>query len=405
MARQILYTTVLLLASWSGEVHSQGFNAGSCVNLQPTSGNIQQGQAPFFVASTATSYTPGVTTPIQVFLASVGPVTASAVVLQARRAGSTNTAPVGTFVLPGGGLYQSLACGTSPDGTIVSVNANPKNLNLQFMWIPPVTAVGNVEFIASLVDTQNRAWIGVTSNPLTGPDEQVPQDPLTIDNCPVPTVSATGVVNYQPPLCRRGGAPVGTATCTPSSGTTLQPGVTPLTCTCSNNGETESCTGTVTFTQAQQGCNPNPCSNGGNCIPVPQLPSGFFCNCLAGFTGDTCGTGAGPGPLLITPCPPNLNNFGNTFVWTPPSCTIDGNVNGVAVCNPPSGTTFSGAINPVTCTCQAGDETATCPFNINAQPVGPACTGNPCGGALECRELGSALAGYTCHSSTGTPCP
>ena len=44
-------------------------------------------------------------------------------------------------------------------------------------------------------------------------------------------------------------------------------------------------------------CQPNPCSNGGTCSPVP---SGYMCYCEDGYKGDTCeGKGCIPSILVV----------------------------------------------------------------------------------------------------------
>ncbi|KAJ8034330.1 Reelin domain-containing protein 1 [Holothuria leucospilota] len=152
-----------------------------------------------------------------------------------------------------------------------------------------------------------------------------------------------------------------------------------------------------------------------------------------------------PLPLSISPCPtPTVQGF--QARWPTLDCMRGTAVLGnSATCNPPSDSTFLPGDTDVTCTCQDQGETASCtfivtvvadvcvpnpcqnggtcievpqlqdgficqclpgfdlPFCTGGGP-GDSCAGNPCSGN-ECRESPNSLAGYTCHSVTGTPCP
>lgn len=137
------------------------------------------------------------------------------------------------------------------------------------------------------------------------------------------------IVNYSPPSA---GGVCGTITCVPASGSSFQPGTTPVTCT-------DSLTATS--------CSFN--------ITVAGTP--FSITCPADIT-----VSGSPIPAVVNYPAPNVT-----------SSACNGAV--TVVCAPASGSSFPGGNTPVTCT--ATDEanaTVSCSFGVNvlaAVPFGP----------------------------------
>ncbi|KAJ8034329.1 Reelin domain-containing protein 1 [Holothuria leucospilota] len=400
----------LLLLAISGSVYGQfdtGATTAECDSLQPDGSTPTAGTPPFIVAVTSSSYTPGGSA-VQVFIASASNVVATGLVLQARRSsGNADNTAFGSFNVPSGGNYRSLECGTSATDTITNTNTNSKNLPLSFMWTPPAENVGSIEFIVSLVDSNGQFWSNVPSTAAV-PSTQGELNPLSIDTCPVPFVNDNNIGTWTAPNCFRDTeVQANSATCVQPSGTPFPVGTSTVVCTCSDRGETAQCEITIDIV-VDDPCVPNPCDNGGTCIPVSSIPSGFFCQCPSGFLQPTCTAGT---PPSAPNCPSSdvvvTAPLGATAVqvnYDTIECTDAEDGTLTASCDSPSMTFFTLGTTIVTCTC--ADSTAqisSCTFNVIVNQLGGACANNPCLGN-ECRESPSSLAGYTCHSVTGTPC-
>lgn len=384
-----LFYLVCVSLVLSVQVEAQ-FDELSCDNIEPNGNFDVSLNETLIVAAFPDQYTPGQS--IQVFVASAPGISVRTLILQATLQGSS--VAVGSFDLPSG--YESVACRGSPTGTIILTDNSltPRALPLPHMWTAPSVGIGDVIFRASAISADGLLVQGRTATSMG------PVDPsLSIDQCPDPPPQSSSVVAFQTPGCRIGPVLVRDAICSQASGSTFSNGDT-VTCTCEDNGQTASCSFQVTIV-AVSPCSPNPCLNDGQCFVTGDT---FFCACVNGFTGTTCNEDTRP--LTTDICPPVINNFGNTYFWTPPNCLRNGVLVGVSSCTPNPGSTFTAFNSPVTCTCNVGGDTATCDFTIDAGPPPAVCNGNPClTPGAECREAVSSVAGYTCHITTGTPCP
>ncbi|KAJ8034331.1 Adhesive plaque matrix protein 2 [Holothuria leucospilota] len=413
---------------------TNGANVAECDSLVPAGVTPSSGETPFLVASTAQTYTPG-GPPITVFVASntTRVVTARGLVVQARRSASVaDNTPVGTFGLPSNGLYRLLTCGSSTGGTITNIDSTDKPLVQIFTWNPPAENYGTVRFVVSLAETNDQFWAQVTSANLSS--SAGPLGPLSTEVCPIPVLTLN-VGTWTPPNCVRDSTDVSQTSCSPPSGSTFPPGLTTITCICSDRGETASCQ--INLIIDSDPCSPNPCENGGTCFVVPSVQSGFVCNCPPGFPQPTCG--------LQNACNPNPCQNGGTCLPTQsgfvceclagfiqPTCSVDDPCFPNPCAN--GGTCFGlpSAPSGFVCNCLPGFNQPTCGANAcNPNPCqnggicsltqsgfacqcppgfpqptcsdGNPCAGNPCLGN-ECRVSSISIAGYTCHSTTGSPC-
>ncbi|XP_071842405.1 uncharacterized protein [Apostichopus japonicus] len=396
MDLRLFVLLVINVATWSGVLGQPAFDTSSCDDLTALSGvgTVVGGNAPFTLAYSPTTYSPGGAS-VQVFLFSQdGRTQFSSVILQARRV--DNGAVVGSFNIDSNPELEFLACGDLGMATVITSERTARNLPLVTSWIPPLVSYGNLQFVATVVDEASNIYERILSlSEITANEAFVP---LTITACPTQPTITNQQVTYPTPTCQRGNTLIGDAVCNlPSGSPNFVVGSNTVNCECADAGDTASCDFTFELT-AGNPCSPNPCQNGGSCI---ELGGGaFFCSCINSFTGTTCEQGG----LTAEPCPPVTNNFGNTYFWNPPNCLLNGNVVGVATCTPQPGGSFFGPINPVSCVCVNGGQQDTCSFNINASSTPDICVPNPCVGGAECRVAPATEAGYTCHSTVGVPC-
>jgi uncharacterized repeat protein (TIGR01451 family) len=138
----------------------------------------------------------------------------------------------------------------------------------------------------------------------------------------------TAVVTYAAPIASDNCSGVGTPSCTPTSGSTFNKGVTTVNCSVMDaSGNSGSCSFTVTVTDMQ--------------VPVITCPANI---------------------IRTTPvtCPASV---GMVVTYTAP--TASDNCGSVSVsCSPASGSTFPVGTTTVTCTANDGSNTATCTFKV-----------------------------------------
>jgi hypothetical protein len=228
------------------------------------------------------------------------------------------------------------------------------------------------------------------------------QPPTFPKGCPANQSVITGnncaTVTYSNPTVSDN-CPGATVTCSPASGTCFPAGTTTVTCTATDTAtipNTATCSFTITVIPCTITCppnltvpnNPNQCGAVVTFAPTAlsgcgtvscSPPSGSFFP--KGTTSVTCNTTAGPScsfsvtvndtqPPSLT-CPLNQTAMtpltgGTSVVVSYPAPAVSDNCSGViAVCTPPSGSTFSLGVTTVSCTAtDASNNTTTCSFTV-----------------------------------------
>ncbi len=141
-------------------------------------------------------------------------------------------------------------------------------------------------------------------------------------------------------------------------------------------------------------CDPNPCDNGGECVPVGN---GFTCVCPPGFMGDFCEV------VDEDPCDPNpCENEGTCTVGADGAvCECAAGFEG-AVCEDEidecadmpcqNGGTCTDEVAGFSCECPSGFEGDACELNIDD------CVGDPCQNGGACVD---EIDGFTCNCPAG----
>ena len=85
--------------------------------------------------------------------------------LEARRWDGTNRDPVGTFTNYPSGVRAIACLGT--DDTLTHSSSNPKS-DIKVQWVPPNQEVGNIVFVATVVQSKDIYWVDIYSKTVTG---------------------------------------------------------------------------------------------------------------------------------------------------------------------------------------------------------------------------------------------
>ncbi|CAH1789511.1 unnamed protein product [Owenia fusiformis] len=142
----------------------------ACVNMHPNHGiGPQNSTSPFQVHSTLTKYKPNQRITVQLR----GPRQFRGVLLQARVQSGNPTTPVGTFHMDGQPArdLKTLTC-TARDDAVTHSNRNLKG-NIEVVWTAPNRNFGNIQFVATFVESKTRYWMNVKSAPVSGSMETV----------------------------------------------------------------------------------------------------------------------------------------------------------------------------------------------------------------------------------------
>ena len=137
----------------------------------------------------------------------------------------------------------------------------------------------------------------------------------------------------------------------------------------------------------EQGCDLNPCLNGGSCT---NHSSGFLCSCRTGYTGSQCQfRNCFPNPCL------NGGSCTNTSTGYRCNCMpgLSGNQCQIDHCSPNpclNGGSCIGLSSGYRCNCTTGYTGSQCQINR--------CSPNPCLNGGSCTALSS---GYRCNCTTG----
>ncbi|XP_033097528.1 fibropellin-1-like isoform X2 [Anneissia japonica] len=392
MFRLILLLTLIPVASGN----SEGANTGACANLTPRHGSFsaQTSTSPWGIFVGGPSYTPG--QPFSVTVQSTGSQQYKGLLLQARPVGTI--APVGTWTTNVADTQQ-MTCSNANDG-ITHSNNFLKPLTSTFIWLPPSTSVGSVQFHATFVESYSTFWVDVVSSVVTA-----------------------GFCDSNPNPCQNNGVCVNTGnyyTCQCQSGfmgQTCDQGNTPTPCdsapcqnggVCMNVGTTSfvcSCPSTYTGTQCQTpistsaSCSPNPCSNGGVCS---LSGNSYKCDCSLGTIGNNCET------LVSSGCISNsCGTFGTCQTLSTGGyfCVCSNGYSG-DTCNEPP-TTYCGVgtcQQNAPCSLSGSYYQCDCPTGYtgqNCELTQSACSDSPCLNGAACNVVSSNAYSCTCTPGYG----
>lgn len=187
-----LGVVLVTVACWTGvEGLPTGAPMAACGSMTPGHGTEQTGPNPYSISvmNQMTKYTPGTPLTIQV----VGSGDFRGILLQARLADGSSTTPVGTFQDPdasSGSKVRLLQCSTAGDAiTHVSALTNTIAGGLELTWMPPMTDVGNVYFVATVAREKMTWWKGAESSQLAYDSSGAVSEPSTEPSAE-PTTSA-----------------------------------------------------------------------------------------------------------------------------------------------------------------------------------------------------------------------
>ncbi|MED6276980.1 long-chain fatty acid transporter fat1, partial [Characodon lateralis] len=142
-----------------------------------------------------------------------------------------------------------------------------------------------------------------------------------------------------------------------------------------------------------ESCSSNPCTNGGNCVSLPN--GGYFCKCPASFMGTHC-------EIAISPCASNPCLYGGTCVPRADDfyCQCRGQYSGQRCQLGPycrdnpcknSGKCIDSLDGPV-CECEAGFQGDRCLSDVDE------CIKNPCTNGGQCQNT---YGSFKCNCSLG----
>ncbi|XP_022096285.1 putative defense protein 3 [Acanthaster planci] len=173
----LLILTVIAAVLSGVDSRPDGAPVAACTSLTPSHGvSLANGPSPYSLQLSQSTYTPGGMVSVTV----VASQQYRGIILQARRTDGLSTAPQGSWLnLQDAQLldYKRIRCSSTHD-TITHTNRNDKSVSQTFTWLTPITDVGSVRFVMSVVQTYNTYWVNVESNVIT----YFAGEPL---NCPI----------------------------------------------------------------------------------------------------------------------------------------------------------------------------------------------------------------------------
>ncbi|XP_077980062.1 uncharacterized protein LOC144435340 [Glandiceps talaboti] len=354
---------VLFRISWT---FPTGAPSSACTSMIPGHIGIspQDSVTPFLVITVA-EYQPNER--ITVTILSPGSDQFGGILLQARRVGSSDTTPVGTWDdLPTN--TRLLACSSDGDSVTHSSSTAKPNPS-SFTWVAPSVGVGSIEFVATIAVNHDVYWTGVKSTVLS---------------------QATGCITNP---CQNG------ATCSPfteSSG---------YTCTCPENYAGSNC---ETYVPVVEACDANPCLNGATCFQSPIDPNAFSCECPPTHQGIYCENEVADNVCDSSPCQNNGTCYRpfsqlSTYVCVCSDGYIGTNCDEVEPCTPNpclnGGDCYASFAGPSSyiCDCASGYEGTNCENEVTED----ACDPNPCQNGGVCLKNFGDPAAYTCDCPAG----
>jgi len=147
---------------------AHGFGTGApnaphiCASLTPKHGGEEQAtQSPYGLAVDKTSARRGETVTLTIIPA--GGAKIRGFLIQARRANSQDTTPVGTFIPDSGS--QGLACSDIPDSSLTHSNNNERS-SVSVQWKAP-SQPGTYVILATVVQDKLTYWVAQKSQTIT----------------------------------------------------------------------------------------------------------------------------------------------------------------------------------------------------------------------------------------------
>lgn len=163
------FLSVFLCSHHGVESFPTGAPPQACVSMTPGHGVEQTSVNPYSIRIVGglDSYTPG--SPVKLRVA--GNADFQGMLLQARRFGSTDATPVGTFLdpdVPTSGTLRLLQC-TNPGDAVTHVSAFTQTIaaDVELTWTPPTQDVGQIYFVATVAQERFTWWKGAESSALT----------------------------------------------------------------------------------------------------------------------------------------------------------------------------------------------------------------------------------------------
>ncbi|XP_071793993.1 uncharacterized protein [Asterias amurensis] len=404
-----LVILVVLYACFSRDVwcYPTGAPASACVDLLPghrsTTNQQIQPQASssslWVLTPSSLDYTVEQTITVEIAEKNGNIVQFLGFLMQARRV-DTGT-PVGTFIPPADGGAKGLTCSNVND-SITHSDKSAKFPSYFLEWKAPSALVGDIEFLVTIVYSEDIFWTRINSAVLT-PRSSDPCDPTPCLNGGTCFRNADGRSYYcgcvDPTNTNRH------CEVTVTSGTPM--------CSsnpCLNNGYCQErngsfvcyCPGTHHGTVCEHliiACSTNPCLNGGTCT---DHSTGHLCECPFGFTGPDCST-VSNNACGTSNCQNGgtcfQNDFGTTICFCPES--YEGDYCETMIIHPCSlpvspclngGVCFrSGTVSDgYLCSCATGFSGIHCEVQ-----AGNPCDSNPCVNGGSCQAENSNTA-YTC---------
>uniref|UniRef100_A0ABM0LW11 Ferric-chelate reductase 1-like n=1 Tax=Saccoglossus kowalevskii TaxID=10224 RepID=A0ABM0LW11_SACKO len=145
MVKLLIWMLSVLLLEVQG--YPSGAPSSTCENMTPSHGVDAQGSvAPYAVTADSNSYQPNDV--ITVTIEKTGSTGFKGFILQARRADSSVTTPIGTFQNPSTTTNAKLMdCFSVADNTFTHSDASAlTHDSLSVEWVAPAQAQGNIEF-------------------------------------------------------------------------------------------------------------------------------------------------------------------------------------------------------------------------------------------------------------------
>lgn len=186
----VLLAMTMLSLPHATEAYPTGPPVRACSDMTPQHpGTSQQSSAPpYTITAFATCYTPG--QGVNVTLSANSGSQFKGFFLQARKP-NDNTASYGTFDVTGNSEAKTLNC-FAKNNNAVGHNSRVDKSTTSFVWTPASDLTGDVEFVATVVQSRAMYWVAEVKNTLQLCDSMGTETNAT-------TVTAAGEDTTSPP--------------------------------------------------------------------------------------------------------------------------------------------------------------------------------------------------------------